>query len=176
MNILDKDYSYGEFNKNYKPFKIREIDFDNHLKKNKRHILRLYGVGLTKKFNIKGEISETFNIVMKDTLKDLVDNIKCCYKGYTFFDEISLFINFKLGNFHNRRIQKILLIIASKTTVTFYKYALKLNLDNLDYNISFDCKIIEMQDDYTSDIINYLKSRQAFAIDRFFSKLKRNIV
>lgn len=114
---------YTEFDKRMKGY---EREFSTTLNPNEPVIVRIDGrcfhtftKGLDKPFD------KFLSLTMQETMKHLCENIQGCVLGYTQSDEISLllanYLNEKAEPFFGYRVQKLCSIIASLTTVIFYK-------------------------------------------------------
>lgn len=168
---MNQIYSLGYANSLYKPFKLKEKDFNIILNNKNYYVLRFDGKDMTAGFKIKHKaINEVFFNTMKDTFNEFCQSYRFILFGYCFSDEISILIK-ATQNAHadHNRIEKLLSLMSSKLSLIFYRNAQKNNLNLKNKDWVFDSRIIKLE---TNQINNYFLARQAFAIDKYIMQLK----
>lgn len=168
---IPERYSYDYAQEKYRPFKLKEKQYDLRLKPNCYYIIRFDGKGMTKGFKIKHQaINKLFFDTMENTFFEFCKSTKNVLFGYSFSDEISILIR---GNNDykddNNRIEKLLSLLPSKLALTFYRNAQKHSLDMNGKDWIFDARIIQIS---KKEIANYFLARQSYAIDKYIMQLK----
>jgi tRNA(His) 5'-end guanylyltransferase len=138
--------------------KSYEKPYDYTLTKNLPLIIRVNGrsfTKLTKKLNkpFDTKLDSIFNLTTLYTLSELQN----CVFAYSFSDEVTFIINSSTDEYwYNNRIQKIISVVSSLFTLTFYKYCLA---HELDFNDPvFDARIFALPS--VEEVINNLIWRQ----------------
>jgi len=131
----------GDRLKNYEKEFERKIDKDNFI------IIRIDGHGFSKfTKNFKKPFDENFSNAMEKTTIDLCKEFNAI-TGYTQSDEITLILNKQSENhIYSGRIQKIVSLIASFTSIRFNYY---LNNKTLAW---FDARVFGIKDE--SEVFN----------------------
>lgn len=115
---------------------------------------------LCKLNNYTKPYDEEFHTDMKYTAKDVANEFGVKY-AYTYQDEISYLFG-RNEKIFNRRIYKLVSIIASETTRFFNKY-----IDAKRIKGSFDCKIITLPT--AEDVLDYFSWRQEDCFKNFLT-------
>lgn len=138
--------------------KSYEKPYDYILTRNLPLIIRINGrsfTKLTKKLNKPFDIKldNIFNLTTLYTLSE----IQNCVFAYSFSDEVTFVINSNTDSYwYNNRIQKIISVVSSIFTLTFYKYCLA---HELEFNDPvFDARIFVLPS--IEEVINNLIWRQ----------------
>ena len=171
MSRTKERYSVGYANKTYKIFKEKEALLRMPLKVGKFYIIRFDGKGMTKGFKIKHKaINELFFNTMKLAFTSFVKKYPKIIFAYSFSDEISLLFKAKKNDVKEfLHGEKLLSLMAGQLALDFFKAAQAIGLDCMGKDWLFDARLIELE---RNEVIDYFKSRQAYAIDKYLSQCK----
>lgn len=166
-----KNYSHGYAVAINRKYKLLESKYDLNLDNDKKYILRFDGVKMTKTFMSEEKNKTIFLKTMSDTIEIFMLEFPELSFCYSYCDEISLLLNDNILTKYSYRTQKLLSILTGALSVSFYKSALKNELDLNDKTWSFDGRIIEL--DNNDDVLGYFIARQAYAISSHLLSLAR---
>lgn len=171
MSRTKERYSVGYANRAYKIFKEKEVLFRMPLKVCKFYIIRFDGKGMTKGFKIKHKaINELFFNTMKLAFINFAKKYPKIIFAYSFSDEISLLFKVRKNDSEEfLRGEKLLSLMSGQLALEFLKATQATSLDCMGKDWLFDARLIELE---KNEVIDYFKSRQAYAIDKYLSQCK----
>ena len=169
MSTTKERYSVGYASEVYKTFKEKEALLRIPLEVGKYYIIRLDGKGMTKGFKIKHKaINELFFNTMKLAFTNFAKKYSKIIFAYSFSDEISFL--FKVENDDEfLRGEKLLSLMSGQLALDFFRATQETGLDCNGKDWLFDARLIELE---REEVIDYFKSRQAYAIDKYLSQCK----